>query len=120
MRNAKYLNAREYAEMLSRGNNYDVADFAEEFLDALDVCEETRIVEIEAALDGYTGSLPEDVITNVQQTEWHVGSSELVDKIEAMIEAQCPEYADMDTDDAIADMLKRLKYRLGPPLEYDL
>lgn len=120
MRHAKYLNAREYAQMLRKGNNADVADFAEDFLEALDFSEDGSIPRL---IIQATENAPDDVITYAERIEWLERGSDMLGRVEELIEKGFPEFANMDADDAVAEIIKRfqpVKFLGGQKLEYDL
>jgi replication-associated recombination protein RarA len=118
MRNAKYLNAREYAERLRLSDNKDIQDFAEDFLDALDNQEEGKLAEIEKRIDEYAVEAEGgDAKNTLSKLDWLCRGSETLGIIETLISEFCPEYADTDTDDAIKEILSK---RLRPVQEYDL
>lgn len=114
MRSAKYLNAREYAERLRLSTNFDVQDFAEDFLDALDDREDAEAIETK--IDEFCGDRPKDE-SYVDNVDWLGRGSDKLNEIEDLIKEKCPEFPeDMDTLEIVEAMISRLR----PVQEYDL
>jgi hypothetical protein len=118
-RSGKYLNAREYAERLFLADNYDIQDFARDFLEALDAFEDEETDAIKEAIEAID-DIPADKKTNVQKVEWLADEASTLAEVEEAIVNACPEYQAQIENGDILDVIAGMVARLRPVQEYDL